>query len=69
LPDCKFLGLSGDDIIKYDLKRHIIKFKDVDLKRLEELSKYEWFKDKKDWLRQFNCYLNGLAGDAGSVPT
>lgn len=53
IPDCRFLGLTGDDVAKYDLKRHIIKFKDVDMKRLEELSKYEWFKEKKDWQRQF----------------
>jgi len=53
IPGAKFLGLTADDVIKYDLKKHIIKFKDVDLKRLKELSKYEWFKDKKEWQRQF----------------
>ena len=53
IPSAKFLGLSGDDIIKYDLKKHIIKFKDVDMKRLKDMSKYEWFKGKKEWERQF----------------
>jgi DNA topoisomerase-6 subunit A len=53
IPDAKFLGLTADDIIKYDLKRQIIKLKDVDIKRLKELSKYEWFKNKKEWQRQF----------------
>jgi len=53
IPEAKFLGLTADDVVKYDLKRQIIKFKDVDLKRLKELSKYEWFKDKKEWQRQF----------------
>ena len=53
IPDSKFLGLSGDDIIKYDLKKHIIKFKEVDMKRLKDMSKYEWFKGKKEWERQF----------------
>ena len=53
IPEAKFLGLTADDIIKYDLKRQIIKFKDVDLKRLKEISKYDWFKNKKDWQRQF----------------
>lgn len=53
IPNAKFLGLTADDIIKYDLKRQIIKLKDVDVKRLKELSKYEWFKDKKEWQRQF----------------
>jgi len=53
IPDAKFLGLTADDVIKYDLKRQIIKLKDVDIKRLKELSKYEWFKNKKEWQRQF----------------
>jgi DNA topoisomerase-6 subunit A len=53
IPDAKFLGLTADDVVKYDLRRQIIKFKEVDLKRLKELSKYEWFKNKKDWQRQF----------------
>ncbi len=53
IPGAKFLGLTGDDVVKYDLKRHIIKFKDVDLKRLDELSKYDWFKNKKEWQKQF----------------
>lgn len=58
IPEARFLGLSGDDIIKYDLKRHIIKFKDVDVKRLKELSKYDWFKDKKEWKRQFKLMMD-----------
>src|SRR3990172_10289063 len=53
IPNAKFLGLSGDDIIKYDLRKHIIKFKDVDTKRMKEMAKYDWFKDKKEWQRQF----------------
>ena len=46
--------MTADDVIKYDLKRQVIKSKDVDTKRLKEMSKYEWFKNKKDWQRQFN---------------
>jgi len=53
VPDAKFLGLTAEDVIKYDLKKHLIKFKDVDVKRIEELSKYQWFKDKKEWQKQF----------------
>jgi len=53
IPDARFLGLTGDDVINFDLKKHIIKFKDVDVKRLHDISKYEWFKDKKEWQRQF----------------
>ncbi len=53
IPNAKFLGLTSEDVIKYDLKKHLIKFKDVDLKRMEELSKYPWFKDKKEWQDEF----------------
>ncbi len=49
----KFLGITADDIEKYGLKKHLIAFKDVDLKRIEQLQNYEWFKDSKAWQRQF----------------
>lgn len=50
---CKFLGITADDIIKYDLKKHFIKFEENDTKRLAQISKYDWFKDNKAWQRQF----------------
>jgi len=53
IPEARFLGLTADDIVKYDLKKHLIKFKDVDTKRLEQLIKYDWFKNSKEWQRQF----------------
>ncbi|MFQ6009599.1 MAG: DNA topoisomerase VI [Candidatus Aenigmatarchaeota archaeon] len=53
IPSAKLIGLTCDDIIKYNLKKHIIKFKDVDKKRLEQIGKYDWFKDNKAWQRQF----------------
>lgn len=53
IPGVKFLGISCDDIIKYDLKKHFIKFTDQDITRLKQISEYEWFKDNKDWQRQF----------------
>lgn len=53
IPDVKFLGITGDDIEKYNLKKHLIKLKDVDRRRLVEISKYTWFKDNKEWQRQF----------------
>jgi DNA topoisomerase-6 subunit A len=49
IPDARFLGLTPYDIKEFDLGRHLIKFKDVDLKRLSDLTKYDWFKDKKEW--------------------
>ncbi len=48
-----FLGITADDIEKYGLKKHLIAFKDVDMKRIEQLQNYEWFKDNKQWQRQF----------------
>lgn len=53
IPNVKFLGISCDDIIKYDLKRHFIKFTEQDVARLKQISEYEWFKDNKNWQRQF----------------
>ncbi len=55
-PDAKFLGLTVDDILKYDLKDVAIKLNDWDIKRLKELIEYPWFKDKK-WQSQFQKML------------
>ncbi|OGI12218.1 hypothetical protein A3K64_02705 [Candidatus Micrarchaeota archaeon RBG_16_36_9] len=49
IPDARFLGLTPYDIEEFDLKKHLINFKEVDLKRLNDLTKYDWFKDKKQW--------------------
>lgn len=53
IPGVKFLGVSCDDIVKYDLKKHLIKFTDQDSARLKQISEYEWFKDNKEWQKQF----------------
>ncbi len=53
IPEIKFLGLTADDIEKYDLKKHLIKFKEVDFSRLNQITNYEWFKNNKEWQRQF----------------
>lgn len=61
IPDAKLLGLTAEDIVKYDLKRHLIKFEDVDIKRLEQVKNYDWFKDNIEWQKQFKLWkeLNG----------
>lgn len=61
IPGAKMLGLTADDVIKYDLKRHLIKFEEVDVKRLEQVKNYDWFKDNKEWQKQFKLWkeLNG----------
>jgi DNA topoisomerase-6 subunit A len=56
IPDAKLLGLTADDVIKYELKRHLIKFEDVDEKRLEQVKNYDWFKGNKDWQRQLKLW-------------
>ena len=53
IPDVKFLGVSMDDVIKYDLKRHFIKLTDQDKARIKQMQNYEWFAKHKDWQRQF----------------
>lgn len=63
IPGAKFLGLTVDDVLKYDLKKHLIKFEDTDIKRMKQVEQYPWFKDNKDWQRQFKMLkeLNGKA--------
>ncbi len=53
IPDVKFLGITADDINNYDLKKHFIKMKDVDIARLKQIADYDWFKGNKAWQRQF----------------
>ncbi len=64
IPNARFLGLTADDIIKYDLKKHLIKFEEVDLKRLEQVKNYDWFKNNKEWQRQINMMKNEIKGKA-----
>ncbi|MBI5065450.1 DNA topoisomerase IV subunit A [Candidatus Woesearchaeota archaeon] len=53
IPNVKFLGITADDIIKYDLKKNFIAMKEIDFSRLKQLSEYQWFKNNKNWQRQF----------------
>lgn len=53
IPNVKFLGITADDIIKYDLKKNFITMKEIDFSRLKQLSEYQWFKNNKNWQRQF----------------
>ncbi|TAL52765.1 MAG: DNA topoisomerase IV subunit A [Nanoarchaeota archaeon] len=53
IPTAKFLGITADDIEKYGLQKHFIKFEDVDISRLKQMSEYEWFEKSKAWQRQF----------------
>lgn len=53
IPEVKFLGITCDDVINYDLKRHFIKLTDKDVSRLKQMQNYEWFAKHKEWQRQF----------------
>jgi len=53
IPGVRYLGITVDDIEIYDLKKHLIKFKETDSSRLKQISEYDWFKNNKDWQRQF----------------
>lgn len=52
IPGVKYLGITADDIEKYDLKKHLIKLSEQDISRIKQISEYDWFKDNKDWQRQ-----------------
>ncbi len=53
IPNCKFIGITMDDVVKYDLKKQLIKLDEKDLSRIKQVSQYDWFKNNKDWQRQF----------------
>ncbi len=53
IPNVRLLGITCDDVNKYDLKKQLIKLNDQDTTRLKQISEYEWFKDNKEWQRQF----------------
>ncbi|MBN2142081.1 DNA topoisomerase IV subunit A [Candidatus Woesearchaeota archaeon] len=53
IPEVKFVGITCDDVLNYDLKRHFIKLTEQDVRRLKQMQKYEWFEKHKGWQRQF----------------
>jgi len=53
IPSVRFLGITAEDIEKYDLKKHFIKLKDTDIARIKQVSQYDWFKDNQAWQNQF----------------
>jgi len=53
IPSVKYVGITMDDVIKYDLKKHLIKLDEKDLARIKQVSQYDWFKNNKEWQKQF----------------
>ncbi len=54
-PDAKFIGLKTRDIKKYNIaKTNWIKLEGHDLRRLKEISKYDWFQSK-EWQEELKA--------------
>ncbi|MEM1629923.1 MAG: DNA topoisomerase IV subunit A [Saccharolobus sp.] len=69
-PDAKFLGVSMADIFgnsrkkpylnDIERKNYIIKAKEADIKRAEEIKNYDWFKTKQ-WQEEIDTFLQKKA--------
>jgi DNA topoisomerase-6 subunit A len=55
-PSAKFIGLTISDIYEYDLKKCVIKARELDIKRAKELLRYEWFKNPR-WQKELNLMV------------
>jgi len=67
-PDAKFLGVSMSDIFgdpergktpyltEAERKNYIIKAKNADIKRAQELMRYQWFQTQA-WIKEINMFL------------
>lgn len=55
-PNAKFLGLTLSDVDKFDLKNFTIKAEEVDVKRAEEMLKYEWFQ-APEWQKELKMMI------------
>ncbi len=52
-PITKYIGLTTQDVETYKIPKEVtIKLNQLDVKRLNEMSNYEWFK-KKEWQEEF----------------
>jgi DNA topoisomerase-6 subunit A len=55
-PSAKFLGLTISDIEKFGLQNFTIKAEEVDIKRAQEMLKYEWFKSPA-WQKELKLMI------------
>ncbi len=55
-PEAKFIGLTISDIFDFDLKKAVIKAREIDTKRAKELLQYDWFK-KPEWQKEINLMI------------
>ncbi len=53
-PETKYIGLTVGDVATFKIPKEVtIKLNQLDIKRLDELKSYEWFKHKK-WQEEFD---------------
>ncbi len=53
-PDAKYIGLTISDVDTFKIPKEVtIKLTAEDVKRLQEMKNYEWFK-KKEWQKEFD---------------
>jgi DNA topoisomerase-6 subunit A len=55
-PNAKLIGLTISDIEKYGLQNFTIKAEEVDIKRAQEMMKYEWFQ-KPEWQKELKLMI------------
>jgi len=55
-PNAKFLGLTISDIDEFGLKNFTIKAEEVDIKRAQEMLKYEWFQ-APEWQKELKLMI------------
>ena len=53
IPGVKYVGITMGDIETYDLKKYFIKLDEKDHARIKQVSEYDWFKENKEWQKQF----------------
>jgi len=57
VPDCKFVGLTTQDLKEFDISKNVaLELTEQDKKRANELLKYPWFQ-KKEWQQEINHML------------
>lgn len=61
IPSVKYLGITCDDVNKYNLQKHFINLKDTDIARIKQISGYQWFRDNKPWQREFKMMMENKA--------
>jgi len=61
ISNIKYLGVTCDDVEKYQLQRHYIRLTEQDISRVKQMQEYEWFSKSKAWQRQFKMMLQAKA--------